>query len=72
LLRSLQQPEKAIEWLVELVRLNPTDVEAWSELSELYVSVGMYPQAVFASEEVLLSLPNAWNVRPSLLPKLLS
>lgn len=66
LLKSLNRPEKAIEWLVELLRLSPTDVEAWAELSDLYLEMGMYSQAVFAMEEVLLSLPNAWNVGISL------
>jgi ER membrane protein complex subunit 2 len=49
------------------VEVSPTDAEAWAELSDLYVSQGMYPQAIFALEEVLLITPNAWNVGATLL-----
>ena len=41
----------------------PTDIEAWSELSDLYFSQNLFPQAIFCLEEVLLISPNAWNVR---------
>lgn len=42
--------------------MSPGDVEAWAELSSLYLSQGLYSQAVFALEEVLVVAPNAWNV----------
>jgi tetratricopeptide (TPR) repeat protein len=42
--------------------MSPTDAEAWAELSDLYVAQGLYPQAIFALEEVLVLSPNAWNV----------
>jgi tetratricopeptide (TPR) repeat protein len=42
--------------------MSPTDAEAWAELADLYLSQGLYPQAIFALEEVLVLMPNAWNV----------
>lgn len=42
--------------------MSPTDAEAWAELSDLYLSQGLYSQAIFALEEVLVLAPNAWNV----------
>lgn len=51
--------------LVALLDFSPTDAEAWSELSDMYFSQGLYSQAIFALEEVLVLQPNAWNVCPS-------
>ena len=51
--------------LVQLLDFSPNDGEAWSELSDIYFSQGLYPQAIHALEEVLLLAPNAWNVRPT-------
>lgn len=50
--------------LVQLLGFAPTDAEAWSELADLYLSQGMYSQAIYALEEVLVMTPNAWNVGP--------
>lgn len=47
---------------MELLEASPTDIEAWTELSELYLTQGLYSQAEFCLEEVLLAAPNAWNV----------
>lgn len=38
-------------------------MEAWMELSDLYLSQGLHSQALFCLEEVLLVAPNSWNVR---------
>ena len=62
LLRSLSRPADAIQALVELLEASPTDIEAWTELSDLYLAQGLFPQAEFCLEEVLLVTPNAWNV----------
>ena len=62
LLRSIGRPAQAIETLVALLDMSPTDGEAWSELAELYMSQGQYSQARFSLEEVLLLMPNAWSV----------
>ena len=62
LLRSMSHPEEAISALVKLLDMSPTDAEAWSEVSDLYLSQGLYQQAIFSLEEVLLITPNAWNV----------
>jgi ER membrane protein complex subunit 2 len=63
LLRSLGRVSDAITALISLLDFSPTDGEAWSELSDMYFSQGLYPQAIFALEEVLVLQPNAWNVR---------
>lgn len=65
----MSRPVEAISALVELLDVSPTDLEAWSELSDLYQSRGQYQQAIFSLEEVLLITPYAWKVgtpsRPS-------
>ncbi|KAI4248590.1 MAG: hypothetical protein LQ352_005898 [Teloschistes flavicans] len=66
LLRNLSREAEAIDSLVELLEASPTDIEAWAELSELYVSQGCYQQAEFCLEEILLSTPNAWNMHARL------
>lgn len=65
-LRSLGRPEDAISALTRTVGHSPTDAEAWSMLAELYKEQGMYPQATFCLEEVLLIVPNAYNVHARL------
>lgn len=62
MLRDLNRVNEAIDALVSFLESSPTDVEAWSELAELYVSQSFFRQAVFCLEEVLLITPNAWNV----------
>ena len=62
LLCGLSRTADAIDALVELLDASPTDIEAWTELSDLYLSKGLYSQAEFCLEEVLLVAPNAWNV----------
>lgn len=62
LLRQLSRPSDAINALNELLEISPTDIEAWAELSDLYLSQGLFSQAEFCLEEVLLVSPNAWNV----------
>lgn len=62
MLRSLSRVSEATSALVALLEASPTDIEAWAELSDLYVSQGLYPQAIYCLEEILLIAPNAWNV----------
>lgn len=62
LLKSMKKPTEAITALNQFLDSSPTDAEAWAELSDLYLSQGMYHQAIFALEEVLLITPYAWNV----------
>lgn len=57
---------EAISSLVWLLEFNPTDAEGWAELSDLYLSQGLYSQAIYALEEVIVLAPNAWNVRHSI------
>ncbi|KIW01745.1 uncharacterized protein PV09_06921 [Verruconis gallopava] len=66
LLRSMGRTVEATQQLVNLVEFNPTDAEAWAELASLYVQQNMYEQAIFALEEVLLIMPNAWNMHARL------
>ncbi|KXT00893.1 hypothetical protein AC579_9274 [Pseudocercospora musae] len=63
LLRSMGQTEQALNALTNLVDTSPTDAEGWSELGSLYEELGMYEQAIFCLEEVLLLMPNAWNMQ---------
>ena len=63
LLRSLGRTNDAIDALVDLLDSSPTDIEAWSELADLYTSQGLISQAEYCLEEILLVAPNAWNVR---------
>lgn len=53
---------EAISALNAFLNICPTDPEAWSELADMYVSQGLYTQAIYALEEVLVLSPNAWNV----------
>jgi tetratricopeptide (TPR) repeat protein len=62
ILKTMGRPGDAITALTVLLENSPTDVEAWSELSELYAGQGLWAQAVYCLEEVLLVLPNAWSV----------
>ncbi|KAH8664293.1 hypothetical protein BX600DRAFT_297208 [Xylariales sp. PMI_506] len=66
LLRSLGRVSDAATALVSLLDFTPTDAEAWSELSDVYFSQGLYSQAIFALEEVLVLQPNAWNIHARL------
>ncbi|KAK8067183.1 TPR repeat-containing protein C19B12.01 [Apiospora hydei] len=62
LLRSIGRISDAVTALIGLLDFSPTDSEAWSELSDIYFSQGLYSQAIFALEEVLVLQPNAWNI----------
>ncbi|KAI1006546.1 hypothetical protein K3495_g1679 [Podosphaera aphanis] len=66
LLKSLGRITEAISALTRFLESSPTDAEAWSEISDLYVSQGLYQQAIFALEEVLLVAPFAWNIHARL------
>ena len=52
----------SITALTSLLDFSPTDSEAWAELADMYLSQGLYGQAIYALEEVLVLMPNAWNV----------
>ena len=66
LLRSVGKSTEAIGDLIKLVDASPTDAEAWAELADLYVGQGMHEQAIYCLEEVLLVMPNAWNMHARL------
>ncbi|KAK6361932.1 hypothetical protein TWF730_005638 [Orbilia blumenaviensis] len=66
LLHHLSKKSEAISALTTLIDLNPTDAESWSQLAQFYFEVSMYPQAIYCLEEVLLILPNAYNVHARL------
>lgn len=53
---------ESIEALVQFLDFSSTDAEAWMELADLYLSQGLYAQAIYAQEEALIIAPNAWNV----------
>ena len=62
LLKSMSRIPDAIKALTSFLDASPTDAEAWAEISDLYLGEGLYQQAIFALEEVMLITPNAWNV----------
>ncbi|OAA64513.1 tetratricopeptide repeat domain containing protein [Niveomyces insectorum RCEF 264] len=66
LLRSLDKVPEAVAALIALLDFSPTDAEAWAELADLYLSQGLYAQAIYALEEVLVLAPNAWNMHARL------
>ncbi|CAD6593138.1 MAG: hypothetical protein ASARMPRED_007081 [Alectoria sarmentosa] len=66
LLQNLSRTTEAIDALAELLESSPTDIEAWTELSDLYLAQNLFPQAIFCLEEVLLVAPNAWNIHAHL------
>lgn len=62
LLRSLGRTSEAVSGLTALLDFCPVDAESWAELADIYTSQGMYAQAIYSLEEVLVLSPNAWNV----------
>ncbi|KAK6340790.1 hypothetical protein TWF696_009110 [Orbilia brochopaga] len=66
LLHHLNKKPEAIAALTALLDLNPTDAEAWAQLAQYYFEIAMYSQAIYCLEEVLLILPNAYNVHARL------
>ncbi|KJZ75546.1 hypothetical protein HIM_05009 [Hirsutella minnesotensis 3608] len=66
LLRSMGKNAESIAAINALLDFNPTDPEAWAELADMYLASGLYQQSVFALEEVLVLMPNAWNMHARL------
>jgi tetratricopeptide (TPR) repeat protein len=62
LLRSMGRAPEATNALSVLLDYSPTDSEAWAEMADLCLYQGLYTQAIFSFEEVLVLMPNAWNV----------
>ena len=62
LLKTLGRGGEAMRALVKIVDVSPTDAEAWAELADMYVELGLWDKAVYCLEEVLLIAPNAWNM----------
>jgi tetratricopeptide (TPR) repeat protein len=58
--------QEAVSMLGDLLQISPTDAEAWAELADLNFSQNAYDQAIFCLEEVLLVMPNAWNIHARL------
>lgn len=66
LLNSMGRTQEAMRALVKIVNVSPVDAEAWAEMAELNFAQGLYDKAVYCWEEVLLIMPNAWNVHARL------
>lgn len=66
LLRSMGKTSEAVVALTSLLDASPIDAESWSELADVYLTQGLFEQAVFCLEEVLLVTPNAWNIHARL------
>jgi len=50
----------AVQQLNVLLTDNHSDIEVWSELLDVYMTVGSYEQALFCAEELLLSNPHSY------------
>lgn len=57
LLRSTGRMEDAVNALAKLADFFPMDAEIWAELVDVYLAMGMYEQAAFAAEEMILLQP---------------
>lgn len=66
LLRSMGRTSEAVTALTYLLDSSPIDAESWAELADVYLTQGLYDQAIFSLEEVLLVTPNAWNIHARL------
>jgi len=66
LLRSMGKTTEAVVALTALLDASPIDAESWAELADVYLTQGMFEQAIFSLEEVLLCTPNAWNIHARL------
>ncbi|KAG8623771.1 hypothetical protein KVT40_008747 [Elsinoe batatas] len=66
LLRSMGRQGEAVKALVKILDVSPVDAEAWAELGDTYAEIGEWAKAVYAWEEVLLVMANAWNVHARL------
>ncbi|KAK1243517.1 hypothetical protein MKX08_001655, partial [Trichoderma sp. CBMAI-0020] len=66
LLRAMGKTAESIEALVQFLDFASNDAEAWIELADLYLSQGLYAQAIYAQEEALVIAPNAWNLHAHL------
>ncbi|CAN6655716.1 ER membrane protein complex subunit 2 [Trichomonascus vanleenenianus] len=51
-----------IQEMLKYVDVMPTDAEAWAELAEAYVKTNHYSEAVHALQEVVVQLPQAYNM----------
>ncbi|KAL0881364.1 hypothetical protein ABMA27_001241 [Loxostege sticticalis] len=58
ILKAQGQIQAAIKELVDYLKKFMSDVEAWQELSELYLQVQEYARAAFCAEELLLHQPH--------------
>lgn len=61
LLKSMGRNAAAIQGLIDLLAMSPTDAEAWTEAAELYADEQQFRQAIYCLEEVVLITPNSWN-----------
>jgi tetratricopeptide (TPR) repeat protein len=66
LLRSMGKTTEAVVALTYLLDASPIDAESWAEIADVYLTQGLYEQAIFSLEEVLLCTPNAWNIHARL------
>ena len=66
LIRTMGKTGDAAAALTNLLDCSPTDAETWAELADVYAAQGSYERAIFCLEEVLLAMPNAWNMHAKL------
>eukprot|EP01024_Parvocaulis_polyphysoides_P027315 TRINITY_DN247_c0_g1_i2.p1 TRINITY_DN247_c0_g1~~TRINITY_DN247_c0_g1_i2.p1 ORF type:complete len:222 (-),score=23.36 TRINITY_DN247_c0_g1_i2:12-677(-) len=61
LLKSQGKFPTAIEELVKYLDMNGADKEGWEELADLYVRSGMFKQAAYCFEELIMLAPHYSN-----------
>eukprot|EP01025_Chloroclados_australasicus_P058334 TRINITY_DN7314_c1_g1_i1.p1 TRINITY_DN7314_c1_g1~~TRINITY_DN7314_c1_g1_i1.p1 ORF type:complete len:294 (-),score=43.81 TRINITY_DN7314_c1_g1_i1:106-987(-) len=61
LLKSQGKQQNAIEELVKYLDANSGDKEGWEELADLYVKNGLFKQAAYCFEELIMLAPHFGN-----------
>ena len=62
ILKQRKDFKMLVDELLRYLSVIPTDAETWAELAEVYVSCGLYSQAVHALEETVVLMPQAYNM----------
>ncbi|HEY3296552.1 MAG TPA: fused MFS/spermidine synthase [bacterium] len=55
--RSVDEPERALDYLHESLRIVPGEAEAWADLAETATEAGLYREALDAAEKALSMQP---------------
>lgn len=61
-LGSKLSPPDYVKELLLYLEIKPSDVEAWFELSQVYLALGNYTKAIYSLQQILLCIPFAYNI----------